>query len=108
MKTIVAILLLVGVSDPDFERGDANNDAKVNASDASYISNYLYFGGPEPACLDAADANDDGQLDGQDSAFIFSYLFLGGPPPPFPGPELCLGPDPTQDSLDCQNTICKD
>ena len=67
-------------------RGDANNDGGVNISDASYISNFLFLGGPEPECMNQADVNNDGLVDVSDPAFLANWLFKGGPQPPSPGP----------------------
>jgi len=81
-----------------FRRGDANGDLAVDISDAVTTLGYLFTGGVEPPCLDAADANDDGALDISDAVTSLGYLFTGGVAPPTPGPEAC-GPDPTADPL---------
>jgi len=93
------------VGGPNFRRGDANNDGNVNISDPVYISNFLFQGGPDISCYDAADANDSGTVDVSDIVFLYSYLFQGGAAPPNPGPTTC-GPDPTSDSIGCLSTIC--
>jgi len=85
-------------------RGDANNNNQVNSADATYISNYLFNGGPTPPCLDAADVNDDGTVDISDISYLNSYLFLGGPAPPSPFPSC--GSDPSSDSLGCNSSAC--
>ena len=87
-------------STPGFRRGNTNSDSGVDLADALYVVNYLFAGGPEPTCLDAADMNDDGSLDISDTMYLLNYLFVSGPPPGSPGPQSC-GPDPTDDSLDC-------
>jgi aminopeptidase N len=62
--------------------GDANFDAAVNVSDAVYIINYVFVGGPEPApILLAGDANCDETVNVSDSVWIINYVFLGGPAP---------------------------
>lgn len=68
------------------DRGDANSSGGVNMSDASYINNWLFSGGPEPPCMNQADANNDGRVDISDSVFLLNWLFNGGPAPPSPGP----------------------
>ncbi|MBI4601732.1 MAG: hypothetical protein HY721_07210 [Planctomycetes bacterium] len=83
-----------------FQRGDANTDGKVDISDGINILNYLFLGGPETTCFDAADTTDDGLVDISDGIRLFNYLFLGGPAPPAPGPDAC-GPDPSEDGLNC-------
>jgi hypothetical protein len=78
-------------------RGDSNHDGRVDVSDGVHTLNWLFFDGPQPACLDDADVDDSGSIDLSDPIALFNYLFLGGPPPrpPFPGPGL----DPTPDAL---------
>jgi len=82
------------VTAPVFRRGDANADGKADLTDAIYILGWLYQGGKEPPCQDAADANDDGKVDLTDAIYILSYLYQGGKPPPAPGAKVC-GPDTT-------------
>ncbi len=92
-----------------FKRGDVNADGEVNISDASFLLNFLFLGGPTPPCMDAADANDDGNADISDASYILNFLFLGGPPPPAPGPATC-GPDdqvkPPDDLPECVYERC--
>ena len=88
---------------PVFRRGDVNDSEIVDLSDPVALLTYLFLGGPEPDCRDAADANDDEKLELTDAIFLLSFLFQGGPPPPPPGPHHC-GVDPIRpDSqiLDC-------
>jgi hypothetical protein len=80
-----------------FIRGDANDDDSVNISDMTYISNWLYDGGPAPANMDAADANDDGAVNISDWGYLNNYLFSSGSAPPAPFPAE--GPDLTGDNL---------
>ncbi|MBI4604971.1 MAG: hypothetical protein HY721_23665 [Planctomycetes bacterium] len=83
-----------------FRRGAVNADGSVDISDAIAILFYLFLGGAEPACLDAADVNDDGAVDISDAVRLLGYLFAGLPAPPPPGPAVA-GPDPTPDELGC-------
>lgn len=91
--------LVVAGLDPQFVRGDGNQDGTVNVADPIASLSWLFSGGPEPACPDAADANDSGALDIADAVYTLAYLFSGGlpPAPPFPAP----GADPTGDGLGC-------
>jgi len=82
-----------------FIRGDANGSGNLNIADAIYILGYLFGGGPEPACLDAADADDDGKVRINDVIYLLGFLFAESPQPPPPFPEP--GPDPTPDGLPC-------
>jgi hypothetical protein len=63
-------------------RGDANNDNRLNISDAVYIVNYLFKGGPSPNPLETGDINCDGEVTVSDVIYLINYLFKGGPPPP--------------------------
>ena len=83
-----------------FVRGDANGDAEVNISDASFTLRYLFQGGSVPTCLLAVDANGDSQVDISDAAFTLSFLFLGArrPPEPYPG----CGTAPGEERLSCE------
>ena len=88
--------------DPEFIRGDANDDGINNIADAIWILNGAFRNPPyvPAACEDASDANDDGFVDPiVEVAFILSYQFSAGmaPPPPFNG----CGIDPTPDALNC-------
>lgn len=71
-----------------FLRGDADASSVVELTDAVYLLNHLFLGGPKPPCEDAADANDDGDLDISDAVTVLLYLFVGGAEPPFPGAEV--------------------
>ncbi len=96
-----AVIVLFGKkTDAPFIRGDANMDGKVDISDAIATLGYLFLGGLERICLDAADANDDGEVNISDPIYLLEHLFLGGKPPPPPYPEAGL--DPTADELDCR------
>ena len=83
-----------------FRRGDANADGVLDITDAVATLSFLFSGGVEPACPDAADTNDDGRVDITDPVGGLSYLFQGGRAPPDPGPLDC-GPDPQGGLGDC-------
>jgi hypothetical protein len=83
--------------DPIFRRGDVNADRNLDIGDPIDLLAYLFAGGPEPLCHDAADAGDEGSLDIGDAIGILGYLFSGELMPP-PGGEDC-GRDPTEDEL---------
>ncbi len=61
---------------------------------------FLFLGGPEPACFDAADSDDSGELDITDGIKTLQVLFLGLGSIPAPG-RLTCGVDPTTDNLSC-------
>jgi hypothetical protein len=84
---------------PTFRRGEVTGDEELDTSDAVALLDYVFLGGSEPPCFDAADSNDDGEADISDAIYLLGYLYLGrtAPPPPFPE----CGVDPTGDELDC-------
>src|SRR5262245_4586919 len=87
-----------------FRRGDANNDAQLNLTDALHVLGYLFLGRAQSLdCQDAADANDDGQVNLSDAVHLLRHLFQGGPAPPAPFPDC--GVDPTADGLDCVSSV---
>jgi hypothetical protein len=80
-----------------FVRGDSNDDARLELTDAVHALNFLFLGGEGPPCPDAADSDDDGGINISDAIHTLGFLFLGGPSPPAPYPVS--GPDPTPDTL---------
>ena len=80
--------------------GHSTGDGALLIDDAIVSLDWLFRGGPEPRCADAADSNDDGLIDLTDAVYTLSHLFQGGPSPPPPHPGK--GRDPTADSLDCR------
>ncbi len=82
-----------------FRRGDANEDGKMDLSDAVFVVERLFVVQEPIVCSDSADATDDGLVDVTDVIKITAYLFLGFEPPPPPFSECGL--DPTEDGLSC-------
>jgi hypothetical protein len=82
---------------PIFRRGDANEDGRLDLSDAVVNFHCLFLGDFCAACRDEMDVNDDEKLDITDGIYLLNWRFLAGPepPPPFPG----CGPDETQGNL---------
>jgi CD109 antigen len=102
--TAPAVTVRAGVEpDPLFVRGDSNRDLEVNLSDAVAALEFLFQGGQNMRCSDAADVNDDGQLDITDSIQLLNFLFRGGPSPAPPYPER--GTDETEDFLSCEGAL---
>ncbi len=92
--------------EPDWVRGDCNQDGAYNIADAVTILAALFDAGTVvPNCVDACDMNDDGSFDISDPIFGLANLFSSGAPPSAPHPGC--GTDPTADSLDCEEfTAC--
>ena len=94
-----------GVGGDVFLRGDADGTGVTNITDGIYVLNFLFLGGDDPPCADAADADDSGVINITDGIYILNFLFLGGddPPPPL---RTC-GVDPTDDAVGCaQSPVC--
>lgn len=66
---------------PQYLPGDANGDMLVSISDAVYLINYIFAGGPAPNPLESGDANCDSQVSISDAVYIINYIFAGGPAP---------------------------
>ncbi len=86
-----------GPTEPQFRRGDVNQDGAVNIADAIALLGHLFASKPAPACRDAADANDDGVVNIADAIRILGHLFASTGP--LPAPSNVCGPDPTADTI---------
>jgi hypothetical protein len=88
-----------------FLRGDCDGDGRVAGmvTDAVFLLEYSFRGGPRPPCLAACDADGDGRAAGQvtDAVYLLNYNFLGGPPPAAPFPECGPGLLPGDERLGC-------
>ena len=85
-----------------FVRGDSDADGVPGLTDAVFTLDYLFRGGREPACLEAADADDDGDINVTDAVYLLNFLFLGRGSPPRPFPDCGL--DPTNDEMTCETS----
>ncbi len=72
--------VVIGTSHP-FQRGDCNDDARLDISDAVFGLAYLFTGGEAPPCPEACNANGDPSVDISDEIFVLVHLFAGGEPP---------------------------
>ena len=90
---------------PDFLRGDANNDGSVTGiNDGLFLLFWATNGGPTPPCFVAGDANGDHNVIGlTDALYLFNWAFSGGAEPPSPFP-MCGSAEP--DGLGCQVGTC--
>lgn len=62
--------------------GDANCDAHINTSDAVFIINWIFVGGPAPIPrIWAGDVNCDFVCNISDAVYIINYIFVNGPKP---------------------------
>jgi M6 family metalloprotease-like protein len=78
--------------------GDVNDSGSLDISDAVYLLDYLFQGGPAPKPVDCPhDPNEGGGLDIGDVIFVLEHLFRGGPTPPVlncPGDSVTTSEDP--------------
>ncbi len=58
--------------------GDADGNGVLTISDAVYMINYIFAGGPAPC---NGDANCDCTLSISDAVYLINYIFSGGPAP---------------------------
>jgi hypothetical protein len=61
--------------------GDASGDEAINISDAVFLINYIFKGGPAPDPLCSGDVNGDGTVNIGDAVYLINYIFKGGPAP---------------------------
>jgi hypothetical protein len=61
--------------------GDADASTNVDISDAVYLIQYIFQGGPEPIPLLAGDSDCSNGVDISDAVYLIQYIFQGGPVP---------------------------
>jgi hypothetical protein len=71
-----------GVGDVcEYVCGDADGNGTINISDAVFIIEYIFKGGPPPENLEAADADCNGAFNISDAVRLIDHVFKGGDPP---------------------------
>ncbi len=71
------------VAEVVLQNGDANFSGKINVSDVTYLTTFLFGGGPEPIPVFlAGDFNCSSTVNISDIARMIDYLFGDGTPPP--------------------------
>jgi len=68
------------ITDP-FLCADADASGAVTISDAVYLINYIFAGGPAPNPVLAGDADCTGAVSISDAVYLINYIFAGGPAP---------------------------
>lgn len=66
---------------PPYVCGDAEGSETVTISDAVYLINYIFAGGPAPDPLLAGDADCSGSVSISDAVYLINYIFAGGAAP---------------------------
>jgi len=54
----------------------------VNIADITYLVDFLFFGGPEPPCIEEGNVDGIGGINVADLTYLVTFLFFQGPPPP--------------------------
>ncbi len=71
----------IGDACESFLSGDADNSGAITISDAVYLINYIFSGGPAPCPLRNGDADCSGAVTISDAVYLINYIFAGGPAP---------------------------
>lgn len=73
----------ITISDPapQYVCGDADGSTSVSISDAVYLIQYIFAGGPAPIPLEVGDCDCSGLVTISDAVFLINYIFGGGPAP---------------------------
>ncbi|MGB5107283.1 MAG: dockerin type I domain-containing protein, partial [Candidatus Zixiibacteriota bacterium] len=66
---------------PQFVCGDPDGNSIITISDAVFLINYIFAGGPEPLPILSGDADCNGIVTISDAVFLINYIFAGGPAP---------------------------
>ena len=64
--------------------GDADGNGIFTISDAVYLINFIFAGGPSPIPICHADADGNAIATISDAVFLINYIFAGGPAPHCP------------------------
>ncbi|MCC6963933.1 MAG: VCBS repeat-containing protein [candidate division Zixibacteria bacterium] len=65
----------------EFVCGDADGSAAISISDAVYLINFIFAGGPAPNPLLSGDADCSNAISISDAVYLINYIFAGGPAP---------------------------
>ena len=64
-----------------YQAGDADGNAIITISDAVYLINFIFAGGPAPSPTLDGDADCNGIITISDAVFLINFIFAGGPAP---------------------------
>ncbi len=76
-----SVMVVPSVQLPQFVCGDADGTGIVTISDAVYLINYIFGGGPAPAPVVRGDADCNGIVTISDAVYLINYIFGGGAAP---------------------------
>ncbi|MCC6962934.1 MAG: dockerin type I repeat-containing protein, partial [candidate division Zixibacteria bacterium] len=72
---------VANLNEPLYRCGDADASGAVTISDAVFLINYIFAGGPGPVVVMAGDADCSGLITISDAVYLINYIFAGGPAP---------------------------
>jgi len=61
---------------------DGSIDEPVNVGDVIYLVDFIFFGGPEPPCIEEGNVDGIGEINVGDLIYLVNFIFHQGPPPP--------------------------
>ena len=79
VRSSILLFAIGGSSGPAC--GDADASGTVDLSDAIFLIQYIFAGGPAPVPLNVGDFDCSGVVDVSDVVYLIQYIFVGGPPP---------------------------
>jgi hypothetical protein len=79
-------VLLSSTGEEQFLCGDADSNDVVNVSDAVFLVNYIFGGGPPPEYPESGDGDCSGNINISDAVYLIVYIFAGGSAPCFACP----------------------
>ena len=68
----------ITINSPEYVCGDANSDGTINSSDAVWVINYVFVGGPSADPLALMDADCNGKINLADIIYIVNFIFRNG------------------------------
>ncbi len=72
---------VANLTEPLYRCGDADASGAVTISDAVFLINYIFAGGPGPVMVSAGDADCSALINISDAVYLINYIFAGGPAP---------------------------
>ena len=69
------------IKNPTFICSNADGSGSLDISDAVFLINFIFGGGPAPNPLEAGDADCSGSINISDAVYLISFIFGGGPAP---------------------------
>lgn len=82
LLTVMLIVMAGQVTSADAAPcGDSDDSGRIDVTDAVYLINYIFAGGPAPLDDAAGDVDCSNRTDITDAVFLINYIFASGPAP---------------------------